>query len=487
MSEDSNEVKRDVNKRNNKKKGRINKKFIIVAGIILGLGILAVVGVYAILVHYYNKMNYVAWDKDYTIDGSVGTETRDPNESTHETVTDTPDDEFDDYQKTAQEALKKLGMIEADLGDVYNILLVGCDPVDPGDEGRSDTMMLISINNDTKKIIATSFLRDIYVYIPGIDSYQKLNAAYSYGGVDLLKDTLEYNFCIKIDRYVKVDFLAFIKVVDSIGGIDVEVQSDELYWLNQYIHASNLLLGVEEHSDYLSYADGTPQHLSGKQVLAYSRFRYVGNGDFTRTERQRYIVNIIFEKIKTISPSELLKLLDEVLPMVTTNVPTNEFISLVAQLPTCGNYEIVSWSIPNKGYKNFTGRGIYDALAIDFAVHIVELYKIIYDYDIDLADYDIHTNPDYVYATTTAETTTKETTTKETTTEETTTDENSTTKETTGDETTNAEGETSSADQSGSTESSSSEETTVGAAETTTAPTEASTGATTEAATDEAA
>ena len=193
----------------------------------------------------------------------------------------------------------------------------------------------------------------------------------------MLLDTLEYNFSLHIDKYISVDFLSFVKVVDILDGIDVDVQEDELYWCNQYIHASNLLLGEEEDSDYLEKADGTFQHLSGKQALAYSRFRYVGNGDFTRTERQRKVVNIIFEKMKKIDPGTLIKLLDSILPMVTTNIPTGEFLELIAILPEMSRYDIVSWSVPDTAYKYLTINGI-SSIGIDFNHYIDRIYKYLY-------------------------------------------------------------------------------------------------------------
>lgn len=97
-----------------------------------------------------------------------------------------------------------------------------------------------------------------------------------------------------------MDFLSFIDAIDILGGLDVQVYEDELYWFNQYIHASNLLVEPpeRENSDYVDHADGSYQHLNGKQALAYARFRYVGNGDFTRTDRQRRVVQNILIRLR---------------------------------------------------------------------------------------------------------------------------------------------------------------------------------------------
>ncbi len=366
-------------KRNTKKKKKSNKRITVIAVTCVVCALLtAVLVCYCVIVHYINKMNYVPLKEDYTVLATTEKHTEDvTNSSTEETSSDTSLSELNEYQQAAEEALKNLGYQDQQLDNVYNILLIGSDTRVKGETGRSDTMMLISINSDTKQIIATSFLRDLYVYIPQKNYYDKINASYAYGGVELLLDTLRYNFSIQIDRYIAVDFLSFIDVVDVLGGIDVDVQKDELYWCNQYIHASNLLVGCDEDSDYLTYADGSFQHLNGRQALAYARFRYVGNGDFTRTERQRKVVNLIFDKIKTIDAKTLIKLLDVFLPEVTTNIPTNEFIELIAKIPEMDKYEIISWGVPDEGFKYLTING-QSHIGIDFAFYIDKMYKLIY-------------------------------------------------------------------------------------------------------------
>lgn len=361
-----------------KKKGKVKKFILTSVGIVFGTFIVAVIASAAIIIHFANKVNYVPLAADYTVLDETETFTEDvTSDAVVETSSDSSQDELDEYQQAAADALKDLGLEDAEMGDVYNILLVGSDTRVVGDTGRSDTMMLVSINSKTQRIVATSFLRDLYVYIPEKDYYDKINAAYAYGGIELLLDTLQYNFSIEVDRYLSVDFYSFIEVVDILGGIDVDVQEDELYWCNQYIHASNLLVGCGEDEDYLTYADGSYQHLNGKQALAYSRFRYVGNGDFSRTERQRKVVNLIFDKLKTIDAPTLVKLLDSFLPQVTTNVPTNEFLGLIAELPDISNYEIISWGIPDDEFKYLTIDGI-SSIGIDFKTYIHKLYDLIY-------------------------------------------------------------------------------------------------------------
>ncbi|MCM1308813.1 MAG: LCP family protein [Butyrivibrio sp.] len=370
------------NNKSRKKKMKAGARAAVIGGSIVGFILVAAVAVVCVLIHYINKMNYVPLDENYTIASETMPHIEDVTNPmvVEETSRDSSQEELNEYQSLAEAALENVKGEYSELGEIYNILLIGSDTREQYDTGRSDTMMLISINREQKRIVATSFLRDLYVKLPQ-RGYDKINAAYAWGGVEMLLDTLEYNFSLHIDKYISVDFFSFVKVVDILGGIDVDVQEDELFWCNQYIHASNLLLGEPEHSDYLEGADGTPRHLSGKQALAYSRFRYVGNGDFTRTERQRKVINIIFDKMKKINAKTLIELLDSILPMVTTNIPTGEFLELIAILPEISRYDIISWSIPDDSYKYLTIDGV-SSIGIDFNHYIDKIYKYMYA-DID--------------------------------------------------------------------------------------------------------
>lgn len=367
---------KDTKKR--KKKMKAGAKAAIIGGSVVGFILIAAVAIVCVLIHYINKMNYVPLDENYTILSETKPYSEDVTNPMviEQTSKDSSQEELDEYQSLAEAALKNLSGEYEELGDIYNILLIGSDTREVDDTGRSDTMMLISINREQKRIVATSFLRDLYVKLPQM-GYDKINAAYAYGGVEMLLDTLEYNFSLHIDKYISVDFFSFVKVVDILGGVDVDVHEDELFWCNQYIHASNLLLGEPENSDFLEKADGSFQHLSGKQALAYSRFRYVGNGDFTRTERQRKVVNIIFDKLKRINARTLIELLDSILPMVTTNIPTGEFLELIAILPEMSRYEIVSWSVPDVQFKYLTIDGV-SSIGIDFNYYIDKIYRYMY-------------------------------------------------------------------------------------------------------------
>lgn len=258
--------------------------------------------------------------------------------------------------------------------DVFNILLIGSDSRDSKVRGRSDAMMILSINKKKKAIILTSLLRDIYLNIPGRTG-NRLNAAYALGGPKLLMETIEHNFRIKIERYISVDFLAFIDIIDAIGGVTIEVSEKELPFMNSHISEINGILREDKKKDLLT----SPGEclLNGKQALGYSRIRYIGT-DFARTARQRKVMEQIFEKTKKSGINKLINLLNIILPKVTTNLKEKEIISHIFKLPDYLKYEFVQWSIPvNGSFENAKIRKM-DVLIIDFKENINEIFNKIY-------------------------------------------------------------------------------------------------------------
>ena len=363
---------RDIKKR----KKNVNKIKIIIfsaVGLIVTLVIAVAVFVWSLL----DKMNYVPLVEDYSILDETPEHEEDDFEK--ETVTNSSQDEINDYQNAVENIIANQDIELPDLGDIYNIMLIGTDERKIGGSSRSDSMILVSINKKSKQIVFTSFMRDTYVKIPNKGFY-KLNAAYAYGGVELLFDTMEYNFSIYPEKYIQVNFMSFVKVVDILGGVEVKVQENELYWVNQYIHSNNEILGLDPDSGYLEFANGSPQLLSGKQALAYSRIRYVGNADFQRTQRQRDVIDAIFKKMQKTDPITLIELFNEILPEVTTNIPKDEFLELICLIPELSEYEMVSHSIPNYDVKAFKFLGINgdSFLALDLDVYIPYIYDTIY-------------------------------------------------------------------------------------------------------------
>ena len=281
---------------------------------------------------------------------------------------------FGMYSCTSLSLIKKLNYVPTgnrertsgaiDRSYVTSVLLIGTDGRSLDERGRSDTMMLVSINSSTKKINVTSFMRDSYVEIPGY-GWDKLNASYSYGGAELLMDTIEHNFGVKIDDYVSINFLSFASIVDSVGGIDVDLSDAEAGEINVILQAEvNQIMGDNVTDDLLS-GGGKNVHLIGKQALAYARIRHIGNADFERTERQRRVVDLVMNKMKSFSPIMMKNLASNVLPDVSTNMETSELYLLSLRAPMLLSYERVPLQIPVDGsyYGESTPSG--DALIVD--------------------------------------------------------------------------------------------------------------------------
>ena len=361
-----------------KKKKSTGKVVTIVLGSVIGFLSVFTLSCYIILRVLIDKRNYVPINEDFTILNETPSFFEDViNPSSKEPGTDSDLSEVESYMSQVESNAGELEQEEE--VEIMNILLVGSDIREHDDVGRSDTMILVSINKETKQVVATSFLRDTFVKIPIKNEFMKLNAAYAYGGIELLFETLKYNYGVNVDKYIAVDFLSFIDSIEIIGGIDIQVYEEELYWFNQYIHASNLLVEPpeREHSDYVDFADGSYQHLNGKQALAYARFRYVGNGDFTRTDRQRRVVQSIFDKLKEMDVSTLVALLNQVIPHITTNLTDDECMEYLFMLPELTKYQIVSWHIPDEDFKYMTVNG-EEVVAIDFSYYMKKLFNYMY-------------------------------------------------------------------------------------------------------------
>ncbi len=247
---------------------------------------------------------------------------------------------------------------------VTNILLIGNDSRDAGEDGRSDAMILLSVSNETKTIHLTSLLRDMYVEIPGHDG-NRLNAAYAYGGPKLLMETLEENFDIEVNRYVLVNFQAFANLVDAVGGVELELTNEEVQYINAYLVEYNMLENKPVGTDYLDESLSGTVHLNGPQALAYCRNRYIGT-DFGRTERQRKVLSAVIANAPQALVTNPLKMMDELLPMLTTNLTQSEILSLGLQAAKLLTYDIVQESIPIAGsYSNASIRGM-SVLEVDF-------------------------------------------------------------------------------------------------------------------------
>lgn len=229
--------------------------------------------------------------------------------------------------------------------DVVNILLVGSDHgAIKGDNGRSDSIMIGTVNFKTKELKLTSLMRDMYVEIPG-HGHDKLNSAYAYGGVELLYKTIATNFGIKIDNYCVVDFKTFENVINRVGGVEISLEEKEASYLNTTNYISK--------KKYRNVKVGK-QILNGNQALGYARVRYVvskkyGDGDFGRTGRQRAVLQAALDKLLQQSVTDIADIALDSLKDVSTDMSAKYLKSLVLKVVKMGTTEIDQMRIPLEG------------------------------------------------------------------------------------------------------------------------------------------
>lgn len=218
---------------------------------------------------------------------------------------------------------------------VINILLIGQDRREGETRARSDTMILASVNTERKSISLVSLMRDLYVQIPGY-SDNRINAAYQWGGMELLDQTVLENFGVEVDGNVEADFEQFEIIIDILGGVDVEMSKGEAEYMKYVMDSGNVQEGEN--------------HLSGKQALDFARMRGLDD-DFHRTERQRRLLTRLAEKLQSASAQQLLDLVNEVLPHVSTDMSSTQMLGYAAsaiQVYLSGA-EITTGRIPAEG------------------------------------------------------------------------------------------------------------------------------------------
>lgn len=212
---------------------------------------------------------------------------------------------------------------------LVNILLLGLDRRSPEDSSRSDSMIIVTVDRENKKIKVASIMRDSYVPIPGHGS-NKINAAYTYGGPLHSIETVNKNFGLDIRDFVSADFVGFEKLIDILGGVSIDVKAKEVSYC-----------GVQRPG---------PQVLNGKQALAYSRLRKVGNSDFERTQRQRRVLNEIYKKLKAMKPEELGPAVKTLLSTVETSLNFREILAIASDAAKFDLDKIEEFRVPVSGY-----------------------------------------------------------------------------------------------------------------------------------------
>lgn len=366
------------------KKLTLRQKLIIALGAVLCVLIILFASAYGVFLHYYNKMNITSDNDNTEIVTAIDYEDDELNENE---LTNEEREELNkfldevnsaDEADSSKDADKETKVEKVGTKDVTNILLLGTDSRIAGNRRtRTDSMIILSIDKKNNRLVMTSVLRDTYVKIPGVGN-NRLNAAFVYGGPNLLFKTFDTNFDIHLDKYVQVDFFNFVKLVDAVGGVDLKLTNAEINLMNKsYIPQINKLLKKNRNQDLVKINKSGKYHLNGVQTLAYSRIRYIGT-DFGRTERQRVVIGEIIKKTKTLSVSELNDLADIVLPMISTNLSKGEVMSLLLSAKEYLNYKVVNGRMPIDGsYRYMTIRGA-SVLGVNFDKNKKYWYNLVY-------------------------------------------------------------------------------------------------------------
>lgn len=255
-----------------------------------------------------------------------------------------------------------------------NIAFFGVDSRDGMLEGntRSDSIIIVSINQETKDVKLTSVYRDTCLRVPGY-GLTKATHAYAYGGAELAMSMLNTNLDLDITEFATVDFGVLAKIIDAVGGIEIEVSDAEFSLINALIDEQNRVTGSDSpHLESSGY-----QHLNGTQATAYARIRKI-DSDFKRSERQRLVLSKIFEKAKTADIGTLLNMIDTILPEVYTNLSSNELIMLAK--------DIFSYNISDSEgfpFEKTTGSLQSDGLSYVFAENLEQNVKELHAYLFD--------------------------------------------------------------------------------------------------------
>lgn len=352
----------------NKKKLATWTKFTIIIALVI---VIAMIGTF---IYVNMTLNYINHPKDFAIvppeaeyfetderentineaEGSYISETSDVNKASEANKTN-------DVIKTNDITWPTDGDVLQDKSTI-NILLIGQDRRPGESRARSDSMIITTINKKNSTIKLTSLMRDLYVQIPGY-SDNRINAAYAFGGMELLDATIMKNFQIHIDGNIEVDFDGFQQVINKIGGIDITINAEEATYL--------------ERRGFTGLSEGR-MHMDGSLALGYSRIRYIGNSDYERTERQKRVLTTAFNNIKDLGLTKILGLANEILPLVTTDLSKGQIISFATSVVIMGVDNVGTFRIPvDNAYTSSSIRGM-SVLVPDLTANRKALKDIIY-------------------------------------------------------------------------------------------------------------
>ncbi|AGK95825.1 LCP family protein [Clostridium pasteurianum] len=262
-----------------------------------------------------------------------------------------------------------------------NILLLGVDKLnETNDTGRADSNIILTLDKVHKKIKLTSLMRDMLMNNVGSKAQDKLTHAYAYGGPELSLKVVNDNLQMNMKDFVKVDFVSFYKIVDAIGGVDLNVADSEIASINKYIKE----VAVVEKKTPFYLTKGGMQKLNGMQALAYCRIRSVGNGDFERTQRQRAVLIEIFNKISSMNLSQISNMLDTVLPYVETSLSKKAILSYTSYALINNIKTVEQLRLPEDKTGYSTNRIIHGVFYLDWnrEGNIADLHQFIFEGDL---------------------------------------------------------------------------------------------------------
>jgi len=296
--------------RRSRKNGKFKKGLKISAAILIGVLLFSAGFVYAYMKSTYDEVEFVEIPKD---NDNLGIE----------------------------EEEEEIVNIFRDNPSIINILLLGIDKRDKTDPGRSDAMMILSIDPRSNQIKLSSIMRDSLVEIKDHGD-DKLNHAYAFGGPELALHTVNSNYKMNIKYFASINYGGLTNIIDSVGGIYATVKEDEIDMLNSYISD----VAFVEKTDFNMITKPGYQLLDGTQAVAYARIRKVGDGDYERTERQRTVLSGIIRKLTTLSVLELPGTIKKLAPNVETNITSSYMLKVGTSIINTGMREIKQARFP---------------------------------------------------------------------------------------------------------------------------------------------
>lgn len=279
-----------------------------------------------------------------------------------------------DSNKKQKIDMEKIQSEKIENQKVINIALFGLDRRSKEEKARADSIMVASVDLENKTVNLVSILRDTLVDIEG-HGKEKLNHSYAYGGAKLALDTLNSNFDLNLKNYVSVDFFSLAKLIDLVGGVDIDLKDYEANQINKNLDAINNIEKLPYGTDYIEGMGN--KSLNGRQAVAYSRIRKEGNGDYERTQRQRTVLKSIINKYENLDSSKKFEVNMEMMSQVSTNIPVNDIKYIQEKMQNEKNYKINQYMIPVEGSfktKTINGMWVIDA---NMKENINQLHKYI--------------------------------------------------------------------------------------------------------------